>query len=469
MEIKITKKDVLWGYLAQFFNIGAGVLLLPVILKLLPSDILGVWYIFLTIAGLVQILDFGFQPTFGRNIAYIFSGATQLKSEGLASNECLLNIPNYPLLKNMISTMKRFYRTVSAVIILLLLTLGSWYINNKTHHIINHQEIMISWIIYIISIVLNFYYSYYNALLTGRGFIKENNQLIIITRSIYLTLAALGLILGYGLIAVAGANLISCIVNRVLAIGFFYKKGLKKVLSNTQASDEKLLSIIWFNAKKNGLSSVGGYFVQKGNLLFISMFLPLETVASYGLTVNLINILSGVSPLYLNTHIPEIYKDRIENNTLEIRRIFGESLFVFYLLYTIGALILILFGPQILELCHSQTHLISFTPLIIMLFIQFLETNHGMASLLITTRNEIPYLKASLISGLCIAILTLSSLYFTSWGITGIIILTGAVQLSYNNWKWPLMVSKDLEKSYLQLVKIGFLSLRSWILRHLKR
>ena len=62
MEIHITKKDVLWGYIAQFFNIGAGILLLPVILKLLPADILGVWYIFLTISSLVQMIDFGFHP-----------------------------------------------------------------------------------------------------------------------------------------------------------------------------------------------------------------------------------------------------------------------------------------------------------------------------------------------------------------------------------------------------------------------
>ena len=73
MEIHITKKDVLWGYIAQFFNIGAGILLLPVILKLLPADILGVWYIFLTISSLVQMIDFGFQPTFTRNVAYVFS------------------------------------------------------------------------------------------------------------------------------------------------------------------------------------------------------------------------------------------------------------------------------------------------------------------------------------------------------------------------------------------------------------
>ena len=167
----------------------------------------------------------------------------------------------------------------------------------------------------------------------GRGLVKENNQLIIITRSTYLVLAALGLIAGYGLIAVATANFLSIIINRLVAIHFFYRNGLRKILRNTQATKEKLLPILWVNAKKNGLSSLGGYFVQKGNLLFISMFLPLETVASYGLTVNLINILSGVSPLYLGTHIPEIYKDRIDNNLPDIRRIFGEGIFVFYLLY----------------------------------------------------------------------------------------------------------------------------------------
>ena len=73
---------------------------------------------------------------------------------------------------------------------------------------------MISWFIYTTSTVLNLYYSYYNALLVGRGLVKENNQLIIITRSTYLVLAALGLIAGYGLIAVATANFLSIIMGK---------------------------------------------------------------------------------------------------------------------------------------------------------------------------------------------------------------------------------------------------------------
>lgn len=467
-DIKITKKDVLWGYIAQFFNIGAGILILPLILKLLPSELLGIWYIFLAIAGFVQMLDFGFAPVFSQNTAYLFSGATKLQPHGIDNHSERLSTPNYALLKGLIAIMKRFYGYVSIIVVFVLLTIGSWYIYFQINHSDSCQEVMISWFIYTVSIVLNFYYSYYSALLTGRGFIKENNQLIIITRFSYIALAAIGLILGYGLIAVASANLFSNIINRILAVHWFYKRGLKETLKNTVTSKEKLFPIVWYNARKYGISNLGSFFVQKGNLLFISMFLSLETVASYGLTMNLVNILSGVSPLYLRSHLPELYKDRVENNIPEIRRIFGESLFVYYLFYLAGATILILFGEVCLELLHSKTQILSFTTLIIILFVQFLETNHFMAATLLTTRNEVPYLKASIISGLAIAILVPLSLQFTDWGILGVIILTGIIQLSYNNWKWPLMVNRELQKNYFQLMRIGIASLKAWFLRHLR-
>lgn len=465
--IKITKKDVIWGYIAQFFNIGAGILILPIILRLLPSELLGIWYIFLTIAGFTQMLDFGFSPIFSQNTAYLFSGATKLRECGIDNQSERLDTPNYPLLKQLIILMKKFYASVSMGVMVILLTLGSWYIYQQIDHSPAYREVMIAWCIYIISVVLNFYYSYYSALLTGRGFIKENNQLIIITRFSYIFLATVGLLLGYGLIAVASANLFSNLINRILAVCFFYKQGLRAILRNTVQSTDKLFPIVWFNAKKFGISNIGGFLAQRSNLLFISMFLSLESVASYGLTLNLINILAGISPLYLRSHLPEIFKDRIENNVPEIRRIFGESILVNYVVYLTGAILLLTLGPYCLELFHSKTQILPTNIIGIMLIIQFLETNHSMAASLLTTRNEVPFLKASLVSGLTIAIFTLLSLRYTNWGITGVIILSGAVQLSYNNWKWPLMVCRELHKNYFQLVGIGYTSLKGWFIRHL--
>lgn len=468
MEVKITKKDVIWGYLAQFLNIGAGILLLPFILKLLPTDLLGVWYIFLTISGFVQMLDFGFQPTFSRNVAYIFSGATELKPDGIEHNKQQLDTPNYVLLKSIIQTMRKFYGYISIGVVVFLLSIGTWYIYSQTNHLNDYNNILIAWTIYILSTVLNFFYSYYNALLIGRGFVKEFNQITIISKLIYLTFATIGLLCGYSIIAIAVANLISSIVNRILANSYFYKNNLKTIIQKTTNTNINLFPIIWFNAKKIGIGSIGGFFVQKGNLLFISLFLPLNIVASYGLTQQIVNVIAGVTPLYLSTHLPELYNHRINNNLSEIRRIFGESVFVYFTLYFIGTLLLLLEGNFILELLHSKTYLLSTNVLLLLLIVQFFESNHSMAATLITTGNKVPYVKAALISGACIAVLSPTSLAFSDWGITGVIIITGIVQASYNNWKWSVIVCKELQTNYLALYSNGFISLRAWFFRHLR-
>lgn len=466
MGIRITKKDVLWGYTAQFFNIGVNTLILPFVLHLLPPAILGVWYVFLSISAFALMLDFGFQPTFARNVAYVMSGATSLKAEGVDEHAVVLDHPNYGLLKNIIKTMRRFYAYVSLVSLVLMVTVGTWHVIQKTESLPEQGTVLFAWFLFVFYTVLNLFYSYYNALLIGKGQVKEYNQMTIITKSVYLILAVVCLLLGYGIMAIAVANLVSVVVNRVLARYFFYKDGIALQLKEVEVTKERLFPIIWHNAKKIGIGSVGAYFVQKGNVLFLSMFLPLESVAPFGLTTQVITILSGLSPLYLSTHLPEIYKFQINHQLNEIRRVFGESVFVFVVLYVVGAIFILLWGNEILSLIDSKTHLISSFPLLLYLVVQFLESNHGMAALLITTRNEVPYVGASLISGGLIALITLLSLAFTNLGVMGVILSAGFVQLCYNNWKWPAVVCKELHANYIVFFKEGFASLRAFCARY---
>ena len=59
-KIEITKKDILWGYAGQFFMIGSGLFTLPVILRMLTSEEIGMNYLMLTVSTMVSLLDFGF-------------------------------------------------------------------------------------------------------------------------------------------------------------------------------------------------------------------------------------------------------------------------------------------------------------------------------------------------------------------------------------------------------------------------
>lgn len=83
----IGRKDIVWSYASTIFMVGAGVILIPFILHMMPEETVGLWNIFQTITALMMLLDFGFRPTFARNVSYIFSGVKVLQKEGVAYAE----------------------------------------------------------------------------------------------------------------------------------------------------------------------------------------------------------------------------------------------------------------------------------------------------------------------------------------------------------------------------------------------
>lgn len=118
MEISISKRDVYWNYIAQFFNLGSGFIILPVVLHMLSTDEVGMNYLMLSVSSLVALADFGFSSQFGRNITYVFSGAQELKKEGLSV------LPNgeinYHLLAVVIETAKYIYRKISVIVLIFI-------------------------------------------------------------------------------------------------------------------------------------------------------------------------------------------------------------------------------------------------------------------------------------------------------------------------------------------------------------
>ncbi len=84
--MQISKVDVAWSFFATFFRVASTALLLPIILRLLPADEVGLWTIFMSVTFIVNLFDFGFSSSFSRNITYIFSGVKELKPEGFTAS-----------------------------------------------------------------------------------------------------------------------------------------------------------------------------------------------------------------------------------------------------------------------------------------------------------------------------------------------------------------------------------------------
>lgn len=459
-KIVITRRDVVWGYVAQACNIGANIFILPAIFRYLPSDTLGIWYIFVNLGMFATLIGLVFQSTFARNISYAFGGATSLIKEGVDSQATVMDESNYPLIKSLIHTMQRFYSYVSVGMIFLLIITGSLYIDYLSKELPDRDMIMISWIVYSLSIVFGFYCFYLSCILQGRGYIKEHNQLFIANRVAYMLLAFVLLYCGYGIWGIALATCISTFINFGLGHLLAYKDGLRLKLKETEILTNDLMGVIWRNTYKLGLSNMALYFSTKGSLFYVSLFLPLATIGEYGLSMQVVNVLTTVSLLYYNSYSTYISQSRVTKDLRVIRQIYSKSLVLFLLLYTSGCIAILLFGNWGLELIGSGTTFLPTLPLAVLFVVYLLDANQALALNLISSGNKIPYLASSLWSALAIFILTPVLIEVFDLGILGAILAIGIVQLCYQNWKWVLVVSEEMGLTYRQQIKHG---ISNWI------
>lgn len=458
MEITINKKDVLWGYLAQFFSIASGVIVLPLILRTLSAEEIGMNYLMLTIGSLVALFDFGFSNQFGRNITYVFSGAQELKKEGIA-NACAETGINYRLLSTMIATAKYVYRRLALFIFIFMLTLGSLYIYKVTNGFTNVKNSFFIWSVYSTSVFFNIYYAYYSSLLVGKGMIMESKKAVVYSRIMYIILVYLFIFLKFGLLGVAAASLIAPFINRMISHSYFFTKELKNEIKKFDISKEeklKLFQIIWHNAKKLGLVFIGSYAVTKSSLFLAGLFLSLKDVASYGLMLQLGGLIVTISSTLFTIYVPKFSSLRIMNDTEKLFKEFSYTMNIYYILFILGSFCLIIFVPYLLFLIKSKTELPAMNILMLYLFIIFLEGNHSNFATFIASENKVPFVKSSLIAGGAIVMGSFISLKFTALGILGLVLAQGICQIAYSNWKWPYVVCKEFHKNYLSFIKLGF-------------
>ena len=197
MEISISKKDIFWSYVAKFFQIASGFFTLPFVLRLLSPNEVGLNYLMITVSSMVALIDFGFSPQFGRNFAFVNSGAQKLLKEGV--DESHSSQINYRLLKTTIKTAQYVYRKLSIVAFVLMLTGGTYYMYTVTNGFTLVDNSLIIWLIFSVSVYFSIYFSYYTGLLTGSGLIAQNNQAAILSRMAYMDISITMIYCGCGL------------------------------------------------------------------------------------------------------------------------------------------------------------------------------------------------------------------------------------------------------------------------------
>ena len=440
-NFQIGKKTLLWGYIAQFFQYGTALLILPIVLNQLPAKDMAIWYIFMSIQSIVGLIDFGFSPSISKQVSFVYSGVSSLSKEGISDGNTKSEL-NIALLNDLYKTCIYLYKRISYVIGLVLFTCGSVYLYFVLDKI--SISVAISWLLFIVSMVYNFYYEYVLVFIRGRGLISEMNQLMIISKSVQIISLYIFILLDFGLLSLVLSNLFSTYVLRLLGRKYMiencYMKSIKKM-----ARYNNLTDIIWYNAKRYGVASLGVVLLAQSNVFLSGIFLSLESVSQLGLTIQVFTILAVVARVPLTSYLPKFSSLFVENNIKLIRRYFIQCQLLCYLIFVIGSFFILYLGnPLLLNIVHSKTLLPTISVLALYTVFYFMELTHGNCVTLISAENKVIYYRAAIISGL-ISITSIFILLYFGMGIYAFplgLIMGG---LPYNAWKWPLYVYKRLK------------------------
>ena len=454
--MQINRIDVIWNYAATFLKVAASALLLPFILRMMSAETVGIWSVFMAITSLINLLDFGFNPAFTRNVTYVFSGVKFLKIQGFAAVENADFNVDYGLLKGVIDAMRWFYLRGAVLLLLILASLGTYYIHSllQSYHG-SHWEVYMAWALLCIINTYNLFTLYYDSLLQGKGLIKRSKQIVIAGQLIYLIVATILILSGKGLVALVAAQAFSVVIIRALSYRSFFTIEIKNAINDAAAQPKaEILKAVYPNAVKVGLTVLGGVMVQRSAIVIGSLYLPLESIASYGITLQLIAVIAGIAATYSATYQSKIVQLRVENNMQLIKKLYIKGQGILFGTFLIGGLGLVFFGNWMLAFMGSQTKLLDEGIIGLAMIVFCLDSHHSIAGNMILTKNEVPFFKAALLSGIATIILLLLFFNFTGLGIVSMIAAPGIAQGVYQNWKWPLVVKRELGIRFSDLFKV---------------
>lgn len=249
-------------------------------------------------------------------------------------------------------------------------------------------------------------------------------------------LGSIFLLLNMGILSLGLASLISILIGRILLNYYFWRNAkINKLYSNKKKEIQEMIFTLRHNAYRMGWVMLGSYLITNANILLASSFLGLEEVVSYILTFQLLIIISSISTTVYFLFLPKLNNNQFKGKTSKIIDGFALSLISAWLLFLIGASILLGFGNLVFDSIGSSTALLPFNISIVFTIIIFLEMNHSLCANLITTFNQIPFVKSALISGVLILTNSIFLVGILKIGVWGLILSQGIVQILYNNWK----------------------------------
>lgn len=454
--IRVGKKEALYGYIDIIVAQLANIIVLPIILNRVNTEEYALWNVFVSIQAFVILFESGFAVLIARFTTYAISGAETIPKIGRPT--IIEGFVNYNLLYAILVVAKEIYIKISilASTILLLATGYIYYIARGLPDILG---IIVAWAVFSIGIALSLYFTYYTSFLKGAGRIKEMRIISISSNIIQALLKIVLIVAGFGLLGISLAVTAVIVYRRLLIrkhVFMIFKNQSEKCFEIRNETKLQLLEALRINAKQLGAVVVAQYIENQGTTLICSVFLPLGIIGKYGLTLQILSVISSVASIPTSTFQPVLNQAVVQTDNRWAQYIYSVLTVIISTSYWIGIVLAFFFVPKLLFIIKSKTSLLGGYIFLLMAFYQFEIIMHQRATKLISYSNDQRYVRSYVATAICELLCAGFALKICNGSILIYVILLVAVEL-YNFVVWPVkaceLIGFHVKTSYIEGVK----------------
>lgn len=441
---------VAWSWALNGLRLSLGLILLPLVLRKLSTAELGMYYVFLSLAAISNLIDFGFAPTIARFVSYAMGGAESIQAQGVAKPGASTT-PNYRLLWDLLHTTRTLYRFLTLALLLVLATWGTYVVELRIHETASPALTRLAWAATIIGALWDIYSNWWETFLRNMNQVTTATRIAVLATTIRLVLAAVLLVCGWGLLSLPIGTLVGGVLQRSLA-----RRKCLALLAGCpepeRADIGKNLRILWPNTWRVGVQCVGSYLTVNANTAICLQVLGLGANASYGLSNQLLGITSGMVGVWTMVKWPIVGQYYAKHDYAAIQSVLRRRYWLQNLSFLAVAGFLIVCGPALLERFGSGKQILPAAWFALLALNSFLELQFNFWGTAILLGNRFPYLWHSVGANLLSLILSLILIHKTSLGLRALVLGPLVAGCLYNYWYWALYGARSLGTTFFQFL-----------------
>ncbi len=341
---RLRNSTVIWSWIFNGLRLATGLLLLPLVCAKLSKEELGMYYILYSQVALANVIDFGFSPTILRFVSYAMGGAKTIQAHGVSTGTG--SGPSFLLLWQLFYTTRALYRVMALLVFIILGLWGTYLVELRIQETPAPNVTRLAWLITLIATVLSVYSSWAPVFLRGMDDVLTSVRITVLA-SVVRFIVAVGLLLaGAGLMSLPLGDLLGSLIQQVMArLTCLRRLGQRPQIEKVAVWQN--LRTMWPNSWRLGLLSVAGYLTVNGNMAICLSKLGLADNARYGLSVQLMGVISGMACVWTQVKWQVIGQQRARHDHAAIQQTLWPRLWRQYLTFFAMTGVLLLCGPTL--------------------------------------------------------------------------------------------------------------------------